>query len=79
VAPVPLFFVYLDAEDQSRKQRLLQRDRINVESLAVAESHSTEHDVISVLPDLADMRLSNDEGSEAELLEHIERQLHMLA
>ena len=77
VAPVPLFFVFLDAEYQSREQRLYQRDSIDAESLAVAESHSTEHDVISVLPDLADLRLSNDDGSEAELVQHIENQLRV--
>lgn len=77
VAPVPIFFVFLDAENQSREQRLSQRDSINSETLAVAESHSTEHDVISVLPDLADLRLSNDYGSEAELVQHIENQLRM--
>lgn len=77
VAPVPLFFVFLDAENQSRQQRLYQRDSIAAEFLAVAESHSTEHDVISVLPDLADLRLSNDQGSEAELVQYIENQLQM--
>lgn len=77
VAPVPLFFVFLDAENQSRQQRLYQRDSIDAESLAVAESHSTERDVITVLPDLADLRLSNDQGSEAELIQHIENQLRM--
>jgi cytidylate kinase len=77
VAPVPLFFVFLDAESESRKQRLYQRDSIDAESLAVAESHSTEHDVASILPDLADLRVSNDHGSEAELVAHIENQLRM--
>lgn len=77
VAPVPLFFVFLDAECQSRERRLYQRDSIDAESLAVAESLSTEHDVISVLPDLADLRLSNDDGSEAELVQHIENQLRL--
>jgi cytidylate kinase len=77
VAPAPLFFVFLDAEDQSRRQRLYQRDSIDAEALAVAESHSTEHEVISVLPDLADLRLSSDHGSEAELVQYIENQLQM--
>lgn len=35
------------------------------------------HDVITVLPDLADLRVSSDHGSEAELVQYIENQLQM--
>jgi len=75
IAPVPLLFVYLDAEEETRKSRLLARDRIDAASLAASESHSTEREVISRLPDLADLRLSNKDGSEQEMLRFIEDRL----
>jgi cytidylate kinase len=75
VAPQRLLFVYLDAEDTTRKARFAHRESTNAEALAAAESHSTELDVISKLPDLADLRLSNDDGAEYDLVEIIVQRL----
>lgn len=75
VAPQQLLFVYLDAEDTTRKARFAHRESTNAEALATAESHSTELDVISKLPGLADLRLLNDDGAEYDLVEIIVQRL----
>ena len=75
VAPQRLLFVYLEAQDDTRRVRFAQREGSNAELLTAVESHSTEREVISRLPDLADLRLSNDDGAEEELVDIILRKL----
>ena len=75
VAPQRLLFVYLDAEDATRKARFAKRESTDAGVLTAVESHSTELDVISKLPDLADLRLSNDDDAEQDLVEIIARRL----
>jgi hypothetical protein len=48
---------------------------MSTELVAAVESHSTERDVISILPDLADLRISNDDGAEQDLIEIILQKL----
>ncbi len=79
IAPIPLLFVYLDGEEQSRKARLLRRDGVDGASFVDAESHSTERDVASRLPELADLRLFSKDGSERELLVRIKDRLRAIA
>lgn len=79
IAPMPLLFIYLEAEEESRRSRLFQRDQVDAASLSAVESHSTERDVISRLPELADLRLSNQDGSEQELLQRIQDRIRAIA
>ena len=78
VAPVPLLFVFLDAGEQARNERLNRRDKSNTESLAVAESRPRNTTSYQVLPALSNMTLSNDEGAEDELVRRIENRLRAL-
>jgi len=75
VVPQRLLFVYLDAEDATRKARFAKRESTDAEGLTAVESHSTELDVISKLPDLADLCLSTDDGAEQDLVEIIVQRL----
>jgi hypothetical protein len=79
VTHLPLFDSRKFVKGQSRRRDGPMSQDLDmgpqIQALAVTESHFTERDVISVLPDLADLRLSNDYGSEAELVQHIENQL----
>lgn len=69
--PQRLLFVYLDAADAIRKARFTARESSNADVLTAVETHSTEVDVVSKLPDLADLRLSNDDGTVQDLVEMI--------
>jgi dephospho-CoA kinase len=74
VSPLPLFFVYLDVEDSLRKTRLDHRPE-SAEEMSSIEAHSTEHDVIARLPEIADLRLSSDLDSVLDLVQMIKSRL----
>jgi cytidylate kinase len=78
VAPLPVFFVYLEAEDDTRKARVAQRERIEADLLPTVELHSTERDVISRLPDLADLRLLNETNTAQGLVRSIRERLQVI-
>jgi cytidylate kinase len=75
VAPRQLLFVYLEAEDTTRRARLAERESASTKLLTAVEDHSTELDVISRLPGLADLRVSNDDGEEQHLVDTILRKV----
>ena len=75
LSPVPVILVCLEAEEDLRKARLLERDGMEAGSCASAEAHSTEQDVISRLPDLADLRIFTKDGSQQEILQRIKDRL----
>jgi cytidylate kinase len=67
VAPQPLVFVYLEADEEQRRSRLRDRGTGEAERLDAVEAHPTEQEVFTHLPKLADLVLSSAGGSESEL------------
>ena len=60
VAPLDLRVVFLEVEDEQRLKRLNAQDERTAENLELVEGHATEQQVKSLLPNLADLRLSSD-------------------
>lgn len=60
VAPLELRLVFLDVEDSKRIERLKHQDERMPENLSRVEEDTTEDQVKDLLPDLADLRLSNN-------------------
>jgi hypothetical protein len=52
--------VFLEVDEQKRMERLKSQDERIVENLKLVEEHATEQQVKDLLPDLADLRVSND-------------------
>jgi cytidylate kinase len=78
VAPQPLVFVYLEADEQQRRSRLRNRGTGEAERLDAVEAHPTEQDVLTHLPKLADLVLSSADGSsESELAIKIEQRFSL--
>lgn len=71
VAPQPVFLVYLEAPDELRRNRLQERGAQEAHYLELAETHSTERDVITELPQLADLVLSTEGAALADLVRQI--------
>jgi cytidylate kinase len=71
VAPQPVFLVYLEAPDELRRNRLQERGAQEAHNLDLAETHSTERDVITELPQLADLVLSSEGAAVADLVPQI--------
>lgn len=75
VAPQPIFLVYLEAPEDLRRTRLQERGAQEANYLDRAEAHSTERDVITELPQLANIALSTERRSVPELVQHIKANL----
>jgi cytidylate kinase len=75
VAPQPIFFVYLEAPEDLRRARLQERGAPEARYLQRAETHSTERDVITELPKLADLVMSTEGAQAAELVGRIKAKL----
>lgn len=74
VAPQPLVFVYLEADDDERRSRLRDRGTGEADRLEDVEAHPTEQDVLTHLPKLADLILSSAGGlPESELAINIQQ------
>jgi transcriptional regulator with XRE-family HTH domain/dephospho-CoA kinase/Zn-dependent peptidase ImmA (M78 family) len=58
VAPLEVRVVYLAIDDQKRHERLMQEDQIDEKKLGQVEAHSTEKQVMDVLPKIADLTVS---------------------
>ena len=71
VASQPVFLVYLEAPEELRRNRLQERDAQEAQHLERAETHSTERDVIAELPLLADLVLSTEGATVADLVQQI--------
>jgi dephospho-CoA kinase len=71
VAPQPVFLVYLEAPEELRRNRLQERGAQEAHYLERAETHSTERDVITELPRLADLVLSTEGAAVADLVRQI--------
>ncbi len=59
MAPSKVYLAHLTLNQRDRENRLLSRDFVNKESLLKFEEHSTEEQVKTLLPHLADVILSN--------------------
>jgi cytidylate kinase len=79
VAPQPVFLVYLEAPEDLRRARLQERGAQEAHYLERAETHSTERDVISKLPQLANLVLSTEGAAVADLVRHIDANLPLNA
>lgn len=79
VAPQPVFLVYLEAPEDVRRTRLEERGAQEARSLSKAETHSTERDVISELPQLANLVLSTDGAEAADSVRRIRAELPLNA
>jgi cytidylate kinase len=69
VAPLEVRLVFLEVTDVRRIERLQMRDSAVVERLKQVESHSTEKQVSTVLPEMADLRVSGDKSISELVLE----------
>jgi hypothetical protein len=69
VAPLEVRLVFLEVTDVRRIERLQSRDSAVVERLKQVESHSTEKQVSTVLPGMADLRVSGDKSISELVLE----------
>jgi dephospho-CoA kinase len=77
VAPQPLVFIYLGADEEQRRSRLRQRGAEEADRLEAVEAHPTEQDVVTRLPKVADLVLSNTTESESELAVQIEQRFSL--
>jgi cytidylate kinase len=75
VAPQPILLIYLDASQDLRRARLQERGAQEANYMDRVEDHSTERDVISEIPLLADLVLSTEGEEIAELVSTIKRNL----
>jgi dephospho-CoA kinase len=75
VAPQPVFLVYLEAPEELRRNRLQERGAQEAHYLERTETHSTERDVITELPQLADLVLSTEGAAVADLVRQIKAAL----
>jgi cytidylate kinase len=71
VAPQPVFLVYLEAPEELRRNRLQERGAQEAHCLERAETHSTERDVVTELPQLADLVLSTEGAAVTDLVRQI--------
>jgi cytidylate kinase len=71
VAPQSVFLVYLEAPEELRRNRLQERGAKEAHYLERAETHSTERDAITELPQLADLVLSTEGAAVADLVRQI--------
>jgi cytidylate kinase/transcriptional regulator with XRE-family HTH domain len=69
VAPLEVRLVFLEVTDVRRIERLRIRDSEVVERLKQIESHSTEEQASTVLPEMADLRVSGDKSISELVLE----------
>lgn len=63
IAPVDFRLVHITVEEPMRESRLIRRDSVNGESIRRYDRHSTEAQVATALPELADLVL---DGSDEE-------------
>jgi transcriptional regulator with XRE-family HTH domain/dephospho-CoA kinase len=62
VAPLELRLIFVDSADEQRRERLVRKTDLDLDKMPRIESHSTEKQVSSVLPDIADLRVSTEQG-----------------
>jgi cytidylate kinase len=78
VAPQPMVFIFLAADEEQRRSRLRDRGTGEADRLDAVEAHPTEQDVLTYLPKLADLVLSSAGGlSEADLAMKIEQRFSL--
>jgi transcriptional regulator with XRE-family HTH domain/Zn-dependent peptidase ImmA (M78 family)/cytidylate kinase len=61
VAPLEVRLVFVDAADEQRLKRFVREGDVNPGRMPQIEKHSTEKQVSTVLPDIADLRVSAGE------------------
>jgi|GEM_PF-206931 len=62
VAPLELRLVFVDVADEQRRERFIRKGDVTPEKMPEIEKHSTEKQVSTVLPDIADLTVSAGEG-----------------
>jgi hypothetical protein len=58
VAPLELRLIFLDVAEEQRRERLVREGEIDPDKMPQIEKHSTEKQVTTVLPDMADLKVS---------------------
>jgi dephospho-CoA kinase len=76
VQPQPLCFIYLDAQEEIRKERLADRKNGDLASLASIDAHSTERDVQTCLQVEADFCFASETLHEHEMVERMSDMIH---
>jgi len=66
VAPVPFVLIFLNADEETRRARLQQRGTVG-DQQQIMEAHSTEIEVATHLPNLADVLIQADKPRDAVL------------
>jgi dephospho-CoA kinase len=78
VRPMPVFLVYIDVPDAIRSDRLRARG-VSEDFAKRHEQHSTEAEVIEILPKLADLRVDGSNSvadMKAQIIASLRKQMH---
>jgi len=75
VAPLELRLIFVDISEEQRRERLAGAGDVNLAKMPQIEKHSTERQVDTVLPDIADLRVSTG-GNLGEVVREIVSWVH---